>query len=549
MADAKKYLFWIVSSIVTVTVGVLWFLAIGQLNDQRTQQTSSINSVFSDLGKIKSVNESNHPNDDFQDGMEEIMTQVKFDIHRTWEAKYTTQKTAFNWPTAEGELPQVTANQFIPLTPIELKVTAGGVINPNNKDVSVEVNRIARTNYADFVKDYMPKLASRIDAAWGEPQIEGEGFGGAVGGFGGETTGGDPTGGGNPTVQQEVPSRMVVWEENNQKALDARFTFTETPSTLSILYTQEDLWVLQQWLSIIENLNKEAEAAYNAKVTEIIGIDLAKNGDLLGPSGVDLAKESILSGGKIVAGEAGGDDGGIGGMDMMQQMGTMAPEGGENSSGSSDNSGGNGEKGNLVASDDPGDLRYVDDKYQPLQVTALRDALDPEARTPKPELAIAKRYPTRIRLKLDMRYLSQFLAECGNAELSIEVLQVRIGGESGINKGGAAAGGTGGMEGGAGMEGGMGGAMGGAMGGTDGGMGGAMGGMMGGMEGGMGGAVVQASEHPYHQEVEVYGIVNIYNPPNPLALGINPDDQPAGADNGGNGPAPGQGEPLDAGAE
>ena len=96
------------------------------------------------------------------------------------------------------------------------------------------------------------------------------------------------------------------------------------------------------------------------------------------------------------------------------------------------------------------------------------------------------------------------------------------------------------------MEGGMGG----AMGGTDGGMGGAMGGMMGGMEGGMGGtAVVQASEHPYHQEVEVYGIVNIYNPPNALALGINPDDQPAGADNGGNGPAPGQGEPLDAGAE
>ena len=64
MADAKKYLFWIVSSIVTVTVGVLWFLAVGQLNVQRTQQTSSINSVFSDLGKIKSVNENNHPNDD-----------------------------------------------------------------------------------------------------------------------------------------------------------------------------------------------------------------------------------------------------------------------------------------------------------------------------------------------------------------------------------------------------------------------------------------------------------------------------------------------------
>ena len=52
------------------------------------------------------------------------------------------------------------------------------------------------------------------------------------------------------------------------------------------------------------------------------------------------------------------------------------------------------------------------------------------------------------------------------------------------------------------------------------------------MEGGMGGAVVQAAEHPYHQEVEIYGIVHIYNPPNPYALGIDPEDQKAD-ENGG----------------
>jgi len=552
MNDAKKYFFWIVSGIVTLTVAILWFMAVGQLDEQRTQQTNNINSHFSDMDSVKSVNESNHPNSDFTKGMEEIMTQVKFDIHKTWEAKYNTQKTAFNWPTGQGELSQITANSFIPLTPIELKVEAGGIINPNDADNPREVNRIARTNYADFVKGYMPILASRIDAAWGEPQLKDDGFGGAGGGgapagFGDDPAGGD-AGEGAPVVQDVTPSHMVVWEDNNQKALDARFTFTETPTTLQILYTQEDLWVLQQWLTIIEDLNKEAEAAYNAKVTDIIGIDLAKNGDIIGPSGVELAKDAILSGGKVVAGDAGGD-GGMGGMgNMMQQMGTMSPEGGE-SSGGSGNKGGKDENGKLVASEDPGDLRYVDDKYQPLQVVELRQALDPDSKNPKPELAIAKRYPTRIRLKLDMRYLSQFLAACGNAELSIEVLQVRIGGESGINKGGGDAGGAGGMEGGSGMAGGMGGDMGGMDGG---GMGGAMGGMMGGMEGG-GGAVVKAAEHPYHQEVEIYGIVNIYNPPNPLALGIDPKEQPANEnDPAGNGAPDGQnngGDPAGVGAE
>ena len=512
MADVKKFIFWIVSGLITVTVTVMWFLAVGKLDEERTQQTSLLNSQFSDMNSIKGVNESNHPNGNFEEGMEEIMNQVKMDIFKTWDSKYLNQKTAFNWPTADGELDQVTANSFIPLTPIEMKVVASGVKANEKDETGVEVNRIARMNYADFVKSYMPKLASEIDAAWGEPQNEDDGFGtgaGEVNGFGGDSAGGD---GGTVAVQQEVASHMVIWEDNNQKALDARFTFTETPSTLQILYTQEDLWVLQQWLAIIKDLNKEAEAAYNAKVTEIIGIDLAKNGDTIGPSGVDLAKEAILSGGKVVAGDMGGMGGGdMGGMsDMMSQMaGTNSPEDGGNSG----SNGGKDGQGNLVATDDPGDLRYVDAKYQPLQVVELRDALstDPnKAKKANPELAISKRYPTRIRLKLDMRYLSQFLAACGNAELSIEVLQVRIGGESGINKGGGAGGG--------------------------------------GMEGGMGGAVVQAAEHPYHQEVEIYGIVHIYNPPNPFALGIDPEKE--SNENGGDPTNPdNQGVPAAVGAE
>jgi len=166
------------------------------------------------------------------------------------------------------------------------------------------------------------------------------------------------------------------------------------------------------------------------------------------------------------------------------------------------------------------------------------------SRNIRPQLAIAKRYPTRIRLTIDLRYLHQFLAACGNAELSIEVLQVRIDAPSGMNKGGGNSGGMGGM-GGGGMGGGdMGGGDmgGGGMGGTSGGMGGTSGGM-GGTSGGMGGgtaggAVIKVPTMQYHVEVEIYGIVHIYNPVNLAALGIDPQENNE-KDNNNNAAGPG----------
>jgi hypothetical protein len=57
-------------------------------------------------------------------------------------------------------------------------------------------------------------------------------------------------------------------------------------------------------------------------------------------------------------------------------------------------------------------------------------------------------------------------------------------------------------------------------------MGGGMsGGMEGGMSGGMGGGtVIQVPTMQYHVEVEIYGIVHIYNPVNLAALGIDPQE-------------------------
>src|SRR5205807_8506253 len=74
---------------------------------------------------------------------------------------------------------------------------------------------------------------------------------------------------------------------------------------------------------------------------------------------------------------------------------------------------------------DPALRRYVDDKFQPLDPARLRGAL--KSTTPEDALlAVAKRLPVRIRVRIDQRKLNVLLAECGNARLPVEVHQVRI---------------------------------------------------------------------------------------------------------------------------
>jgi hypothetical protein len=186
---------------------------------------------------------------------------------------------------------------------------------------------------------------------------------------------------------------------------------------------------------------------------------------------------------------------------------------------------------------DPIDLRYVDRQFQPLEAAKIRTALNPDNTVPEDAyLAVAKRYPTRIRLKMDMRRLPDLLTACGNAALTIEVRQVGINSQATKSMaGGSGGGGMEGMMGGGGMGGGGmgGGGMGGFGGGGEGdtemsGMGG-MGGMLGG-SGGFGGLRNQVDEFPYQETVEIYAIVYLFNPVDEDKLGkpadAEDDEQP-----------------------
>lgn len=80
-----------------------------------------------------------------------------------------------------------------------------------------------------------------------------------------------------------------------------------------------------------------------------------------------------------------------------------------------------------TASDDPADNRYVDNNFKPLPAAQMRTSLEAvPATAEQAALAVAKRIPVRIRVRMDQRRVADLLAECANGKLPVEVRQWRI---------------------------------------------------------------------------------------------------------------------------
>ena len=139
---------------------------------------------------------------------------------------------------------------------------------------------------------------------------------------------------------------------------------------------------------------------------------------------------------------------------------------------------GQGGEGNF---NDPAEGRYVDKAFNPLPAEILRSAAESE-NPDEAYLAVAKRMPVRMRVRIDQRALNRFLIECGNSDLMLEVKQVRINPPDGSRPS------------------------------ARGGRGGPRGGMFRGGEG-VGGSESGAGEYPWDITAEVYGVIYIFNPP------------------------------------
>jgi hypothetical protein len=495
----QKYHFWILCGLVMIMGFISWYMAKSNLDAQTQANVTKIKATETEIKAVQSF--PDHPNDQFTVGMDRIIIPYSHQVGIGWKKRYEQQKEYLVWPQsliddAEGFLDQVKD-----LRPIEK------VPYPTPKEKEIPTTYL--TVYRNFITLELPKLAKTIGAKWrvatgGDDAATGVPSGPRPSAFFGGPGGAFAADGGSGTPLAEQDNSVVFWSEENQKQiLETHFSFAsrnENPSTLEVLYAQEDLWVLQALMQIIKKTNGNVDANYDAAVKEINSLQIGRTargrmGSVMQIQDKNATPDALGGPGAMpgVAMESAGPGGMTPGPGMIPGPGMPGVPG----------SGGTGTAtGNVT---DPAFERYVDTNYNPLSPEILRTA----ATSTDPTVAInaiAKRIPVRMRLIIDQRRLQELLANCGNHEIPVEVRQVRINCPEG------AAGGDSGPSGGGGEF----------VGSSGGGRSGGGGGLRRLRQGGNPAAgAADAPQNLQEIEVEVYGIVYIYNPVNEQLLGVD----------------------------
>jgi hypothetical protein len=564
LAAIKQHSFWVMAGgILLVTLGSWWY-STGKLRAQKESGLSAIKTSFENVNQIRTA-QPQHPNASTAAGMDDQIKKYAQEVLKGWELQYDQQKDVLVWPESFAKSGFLAAVDK--LRPIEM-------IPPPPTPIHLDLSTDYRDEYRTFIEPELPRLAETIGTFW-----RASSFGADTGsplGAGAMPVPGAGTAGVPPAPTYDASGQpiavadtsVVLWDPaNQQEILMTHFGFTapgrvQVPSTLEVLYAQEDLWVLQIIMDIIKATNEGATARHEATIKQL---DYVR----IGRSAMGLA--GMIT--PLAPGPAGGMPGSTG---MPGSEGTAAPAGapGAPATGSPDGTAGampGGEGGSMTAmlSRDPAEGRYVDEKYVTLPATRLRSALTSKT-AEDALLAVAKRMPVRIRVKVDQRKLNVLLAACGNSRLPVEVRQVRINKEpapmggayggssyagsssfsSGSGMPGFSTGSSDGYSGTAGLSGGFGTPGGGFGGGTAGGFmptpgsysgegGGA--GYAGGRPGMVPGShTADASVDLNLIDVELYGIVYIYNPVNKAQLGLEEGAAPPAAPTAG---TPAEGTP------
>lgn len=475
LAVAIKYGFWIGSAFVLLTSLGVWYWTTSKLATESAAQTSKIKNAISTVRAIESEL-FKHPNELSHEQMNALIAERQDQVLQSWKTLYDRQRNILTWPE------NLTANfvdEFVDLIPIEIYVPFP---TPETEEKEETLLRI----YQRYIKGVLPDIAKIAKTEW---TAEFESTGGAAG-YGVDI--GDPYANGPmPGMAVDITGSkdgpLVKWSQTSQSSiLSDLFPWRGSmPSTLEVYYSQENIWILKQLLQIVDDVNGEARQPYQAKIHEIVGLGIGKS--------VKFTSGTISKPGDTAAA----------GMGMGMGMGMMEEDYDDMSM--DDYSMDSGMTG-FAETLDPADNRYVNEQLESIAGASLRDALTSNSPSDV-ALAVAKRVPVMMSLKMDQRAVSELLAACGSAPLMVEVKQVRV------LPTGHTPGGAGGGYGDAG--GGYGGEMDGGYGGYGSGMGdGAYG------AGSAAATLEPAKEFPLDMNVEVYGLIYIYNPPDPAKLGL-----------------------------
>ncbi|MEM7312513.1 MAG: hypothetical protein AAF497_05115 [Planctomycetota bacterium] len=567
----KRIHFWLICVLITGLAVAFWFMAVGSLDKDTKKWSSEYKGLFSTVDGV--ARKPRVANNTVADEMTKLIDARKTEIKQAWQVKYDQQNSEqtgiLTWP--KEDLGPIFIEKVASLRPVEKLPFPLG---PEHDRLDIG----EKEDYVKYIRKELKRMANEIGADWPDGSESGgpgapRGYGGGdgagmnLGGQGGETLATQAVVDWHSDNQQELVSKHFTWGDGAAAGMGGEgggygrrsyggggaIQITGEPDTLEVVYAQEDLWVLRSIMKIIKRTNGGAKSRFNAAIKEIEFIRIgqaavvpigrvsqvrsAEEESAGGEGGGDgYGGDGYGGGGDGYGGDGygGGGDGYGGGGDRYSADGGGgygAPDGygsggggdgyGSGGDGYGGGDGGEGGMGRGPRKPDPAHFRYVNKDYAPLDAETLRTALK-NTETVEPESAymlVAKRVPVRMRFSIDQRKLATLLVACANAELTLEVRQVRLNPEDDGRGGGggfAMGGGDGGYSrGGDGYGGGDGGY-------SRGGDGFGFGGRGGNALAGLGGEVTQ---YPFDVTAEIYGIIYIYNPVDGRALGEAPAEE------------------------
>ncbi|MCL2744808.1 MAG: hypothetical protein FWE67_13250, partial [Planctomycetaceae bacterium] len=316
----KKYVFWAVMPIGLIVAVATTFMAVGQVTKAFNDKKSALEAQKQAVEKIRG--ETAHPNEDTIKEIENCAKQLRGRVLKAWIALEKDQRERNQWPDAVGE-------EF-------LKEVAKLVFGD---EISID----SREFYLTFVEQYLPQLEYDVERRRVQYLEDGEwkdvdpmkDFKSRSPGMGGDeafnildrqgrsTMDGTSsmsegsTTGYQPKVNEdgEEIERMVgVVDWPNPETRTVTSSWERLPKSNEVWFAQEELWVYDALLSVIQKSNVGATGPHNAAVKRIENLLIGQAAAM--PLSAQLKRRPGSSGGgmegmmSMEGGSAGGTEGG-----------------------------------------------------------------------------------------------------------------------------------------------------------------------------------------------------------------------------------------------
>ena len=406
--------FWATCVLVSVACLATWYPAWSEIEKQRGDWANKLNRRKSSIKNVlnsevetgigqKSIRV--HPNDRTSKEMQLRIDAAADAALAAWSVRYEAQKDQL---------------QYARILPKKIRQTLAAH-EPMEKPLEKELlNESQRDTFREEIPKHMPEIAKRLQATWQFDRF-------------GERITELATNAGNQKNQSkrqgarlEVAHDLVTWEIKNQELWNSKTTqfsgfdgntdwLGNRPNSQQMLALQQDLWILGGIFDVISEVNQgftENDLAPIERIDHVLVGAEAVNNDL-----GSLVEYSYSP--PPASGSSGKKKKGQGLVSQKQQRR-------ENNQRRSAKSKQKGVAFDPLASPSPFHGRYVDHDFTQLNEAKITKVITSDELTEQSYLAVVKRVPVRIAIKMDERRINEFMAAAANSPFAFEIRQVRI---------------------------------------------------------------------------------------------------------------------------